>query len=114
MRVTTYRPTNQHAAHRDVTAVAAQDTPVDWPVSGDQTIRQYGLDGRRITVDVWKAPGVKPKHATAGIRVGDTIATLSGATGVVTRVGTVAGWYMLGSVECRWEAWQVKSITPAP
>jgi hypothetical protein len=99
----------QRAAHRIVTADAAQSTPVDWPVSGDETIRQYGRDGRRDMRPLWSAPGVKPESATEGIRVGSQIVTYDG-TGTVTRVGSIAGFYMLNGTEQRWEIERVIEI----
>lgn len=51
---------------------------------------------------------VEPK--TAGISVGDTIKTWQGE-GTVTRVGTIAGFYMLGGREVRWDAESVLSVS---
>ena len=81
------------------------------PISGDATVRQYGIDGRTTGIRLWRMRGVKPKRATTGIRAGDTITTWQG-TGMVTRVGTIAGFYILNGTETRWTIESVTSITP--
>ena len=56
-------------------------------------------------------PGHEPvKPKTAGISVGDTIKTRQGE-GTVTRVGSIAGFYMLGGREVRWDADSVLSVS---
>lgn len=86
--------------------------PKNYPVSADETLRAHGYLAMRSTmVDLWSMPGVRPKVVTTGIRVGDTIRTGYG-TGVVTRVGTIAGWFMLNGREERWENWEVDRIFP--
>ena len=46
------------------------------------------------------------RNATYGIRVGGTITTRDGS-GEVTRVGSIAGFYLLNGTETRWEEWEV-------
>ena len=78
-KVTTY-PANER-----VIAIAANATPVEWPVSGDESVRAHGYIGMRRardSVSLWDFPGIKPKIKTTGIRVGDTIVTWN-YTGVV-------------------------------
>lgn len=106
-------------AHIDVTADSATSlyaaNGVDWPVSGDETVRALGYVAvRRATVNLWHLPSVRPKHPTTGIRPGDRI-TAHGVTGTVTRVGTIAGWMTPDGDdhETRWEAWGVSVIMPA-
>lgn len=86
-----------------------QAAPREFPVSADETIREYGRAGRRSAISLWHAPGVRPKRATQGITVGATITTWRGE-GVVTRVGTIAGFYMLNGAEARWDASSVRRI----
>lgn len=81
------------------------------PVSGDATLRQYGLNGQRTRRNLWHEPGIRPAIATTGIRVGDEIATYYGK-GAVTRVGTVAGFYMVNGTERRWTVESVVRINP--
>lgn len=109
-----HRATDEYAAHNMVEASRAGVGGIDWPVSGDETGRRYGLAGRQTGVQLWKSPGVVPKIATTGIRVGDRIETWYGE-GVVTRVGTIAGWFILdGEVEeTRWEISEIEFILPA-
>lgn len=111
MTTTTTRP-----AHETVTARAANSTPVEWAVSGDESVRAHGYIGMRKArnaVSLWDMPGVKPKIETAGIRVGDTIHLYYGPSGVVTRVGTIAGFFDVDGIERRWEIEQVEHIEPA-
>ena len=108
-KVTTY-PANER-----VIAIAANATPVEWPVSGDESVRAHGYIGlrrARDSVSLWDFPGIKPKVKTTGIRVGDTIETWS-YTGVVTRVGSIAGFYMVAGKELRWTIESVIEIRPA-
>lgn len=105
-----------YPANELVNAIDANNTPVDWPVSADESLRAHGYIGlrrARQAVDIWTMPGVKPKRATTGIRVGDTIVTHYG-TGVVTRVGSIAGFYEADGIEDRWTIESVLDIIPAP
>lgn len=103
-------------AHETVGAVAANSTPVEWTVSGDETVRAHGYVGlrkARSAVSLWDMPGVKPRIKTTGIRVGDTIRLNYGLSGVVTRVGTIAGFFAVNGNEQRWGVEQVEHIEPA-
>lgn len=54
--------TQSKPAHETVSALAANDTPVDWTVSGDETVRAHGYIGirkARNAVSLWDMPGVK-------------------------------------------------------
>lgn len=104
-------PTPHHA---DRHLIAAEMSPhASYPVSADETWREYGRDHRHDMRPLWRSPGVMPKHPTEGIRIGAEIVTYAGR-GTVTRVGTIAGWYMLNGQEQRWEISQVRRIIPAP
>ena len=104
--------TGQRAAHEAVTIGAADDmyavSGTDWPTSGDETVIAHGYIGMRRahSVDVWSLPGVTPKRVTQGIAPGHTITTWQG-TGVVTRVGTIAGFYIVNGKELRWVASEI-------
>lgn len=104
--------TGQRSAHETVTASAASDlfdaTGTEWPVSGDETVIAHGYIGMRRarSVDLWASQGVKPKHVTQGIAPGQVITTWQG-TGEVTRVGTIAGFYMVDGRELRWDAAEI-------
>lgn len=100
---------------------ATQDHPNSgWPVSADETKRALGTLAvrdaqRKAGASLWHSPGVAPRIKTTGIRVGDTITTWQGQ-GIVTRVGTMAGFYLpTGNPddERRWDVAQVRTITPA-
>ena len=114
--MTTYRPTNQRAANQHVTPVDANalftTDGIDWPVSADETLRAFGYMARKTTSMLWDSPGIRSQRKTEGIRVGGSIRTYAGI-GVVTRVGTEAGWYMLDGVETRWTIWEVREILMA-
>lgn len=81
------------------------------PVSGDATLRQYGLNGQRTRRNLWREPWVRPAIATTGIRTGDEIVTHYGR-GIVTRAGTIAGFYMVNGRETRWTVESVVRIFP--
>lgn len=88
----------------------------DYPVSGDATLTGYGtINARRVgwarASQLWRGPKVRPDRLTEGIREGDDITTWQGR-GTVTRVGTIAGWMMLGGKEVRWEFSEVHNIHP--
>lgn len=103
-------------AHETMGALAANDAHVEWTVSGDETVRAHGYMGlrrARNAVSLWDMPGAKPQIKTTGIRVGDTIHLNYGLSGVVTRVGTIAGFFLVNGKEQRWEVWEVEHIEPA-
>ena len=83
----------------------------NFPVSGDETLREFGRNGRRVAVNIWQASGVRPRIATTGIRVGDGNGI---GDGVVPRVGTIAGFFISNGREQRWEIGRVREIIPAP
>ena len=63
-----HRRTNERSAHELVSADAATNLwerdAVDWPVSGDETVRYQGRRTiRQATVDLWHAPSVAPNPA---------------------------------------------------
>lgn len=98
-----------HAAHDVVTAADAAklyaDTGTEWAVSGRLTRDGYGRIGMRRAakkVPLWDAPGVR-QRGIESVEIGSTITTWAG-TGVVTRKGTIAGFYILRGREERWEA----------
>ncbi len=114
-----HRRTDERSAHELVSPDAATNLwerdAVDWPVSGDETVRYQGRRAiRQATVDLWHAPGVAPKIKTTGIRVGDVIDTWQGRL-TVTRVGTVAGFGTdeRSAHEVRWDIESVRAINPA-
>lgn len=108
--------TDERAAHADVSAESAHilftASKVDWPVSGDETIRHYGHAGRRSKVPLWSSPGVVPKVPTTGIRIGDTIVTVYGERGVVIHVGTIAGFMDIDGDPVRWSVYDIDTIIP--
>ena len=114
-----HRRTDERSAHEHVSAGAATNLwerdAVDWPVSGDETVRYQGRRAiRQASVDLWHAPSVAPKIKTTGIRVGDVIDTWQGRL-TVTRVGSIAGFGIdaLSGREVRWEIESVTAIHPA-
>lgn len=113
-----HRRTDERSALEVVSADATTNLwrrdAVDWPVSGDETMRYQGRCAvQRATVDLWHAPGVAPKIKTAGIRVGAVIDTWQGRL-TVTRVGTIAGFGLDESGrEVRWDIESVTAINPA-
>ena len=65
----------------------------DDPISGDELLAYQGKRIINMSVDLWHLPNVKPRHATAGIKIGSRI-KLHGPYGpvlTVNRVGTIAG-----------------------
>lgn len=114
-----YRPISHgRAAHDAVSALAAEALrtreDIDWPVSGDLTAIGYGTIGNRQharRVSVWQCPGVNRRNIR-DVRVGDVITTPYGR-GPVTRVGSVAGFYMVGGVETRWIREELERIEHA-
>ena len=113
-----HRRTDERSAHEHVSVDAATNLwerdAVDWPVSGDESMRDLGRRAiRQSAVDLWHAPNVAPKIKTAGIRVGDLIDTWQGRL-TVTRVGTIAGFGTDESgCEVRWAVESVTAIHPA-
>ena len=114
-----HRRTNEYSAHDLVSADDAtnvwQRDAVDWPVSGDESMRYLGRRTiRQGAVDLWHGPNVAPKIKTTGIRVGDVIDTWQGRL-TVTRVGSIAGFGIeaLGGREVRWAVESVTAINPA-
>lgn len=110
-----HRRLDEHSAHTTVPAARAAQVGIDWPVSGDETLREVGRaavrDAHHGSI-IWNQRWARPKFATAGIRVGDTITALDSwgeyRTGVVTHVGTEGGWAsadgLQGDGMWRWEA----------
>lgn len=114
-----HRRTDERSAHERVSTDAATNLwerdAVDWPVSGDETVRYQGRRAvQQACVNLWHAPGVAPKVKTTGIRVGDAIDTWQGRL-TVTRVGSIAGYGIeaMGGREVRWEIESVTAIHPA-
>lgn len=114
-----HRRTDERSAHELVSANAATNLwerdAIDWPVSGDETVRDQGRRViRQASVDLWHAPGVAPKIKTTGIRVGAVIDTWQGRL-TVTRVGSIAGFGIdaLSGREVRWEIESVMAIHTA-
>ena len=89
-------------------SIAGRDKRTIRPISADETFREYGRAGRRFPAPfLWSL--VRPASKTAGIVVGGKIRTWRGV-GTVTRVGTIAGFYMLDGREQRWEIESVREI----
>lgn len=84
----------------------------DYPVSGDETTREYGRYGRRMTVNLWRAPNVAPKHATAGIVKGGKVELWGGRIVTVSRIGTVSGFYDDNGTERPLYMHSIKAILP--
>lgn len=94
-------------AIRDI-PIAGFDQRMRRPISGDETIREYGRAGRRVAgPKLWLL--VRPACKTAGIERGVKIRTADGF-GVVTRVGTIAGFYEINGREERWDIESVYEI----
>lgn len=115
----THRRTDERSAHELVSADDATNLwkrdAVDWPVSGDETMRYLGRRAiQQSTIDLWHAPSVAPRIKTTGIRVGDIIDTWYGRL-KVTHVGTVAGFGIdtRSGREVRWDVESVTAINPA-
>ena len=113
-RRTDERPAHDLVSVDEATNLWERDCS-DWPVSGDESMRDLGRRViRQSTVDLWHGPNVAPKIKTAGIRVGDVIDTWQGRL-TVTRVGTIAGFGIeaMGGREVRWSIESVTAIHPA-
>lgn len=116
-----HRRLDECSAHPHVSPVRADQVGIEWPVSGDETLRVAGLAAVRTAHHgsiIWDQKWARPKVATTGIRVGDTITALDSwgdyRTGVVTAVGTSAGWAETpGSGEDEWR-WDLTAVTAWP
>ena len=87
-----------------------EEAPSEYPVSGDETLREFGRNGQRSLINVWTAPKVRNPRATAGITKGSTIEVFGGARGIVTRVGTVSGGFLVNGKEINFNGSSVRRI----
>ena len=89
-----------------------EEAPSEHPVSGDETLREFGRNGQRSSINVWRAPKVRNPLPTAGIVKGCTI-EVYGTRGIVTRVGTVSGGFLVNGKEINFNGSSVRRVFTA-
>ena len=90
-----------------------EEAPSEHPVSGDETLREFGRNGQRSSINVWKAPKVRNPLPAAGIVKGSTIEVYGGTRGIVTRVGTVSGGFLVNGKELNFNGSSVRRVFTA-
>ena len=90
-----------------------EEAPSEHPVSGDETLREFGRNGQRSSINVWRAPKVRNPLPTAGIVKGSTIEVYGGTRGIVTRVGTVSGGFLVNGKELNFNGSSVRRVFTA-
>lgn len=90
-----------------------EEAPSEHPVSGDETLREFGRNGQRSSINVWRAPKVRNPRPTAGIVKGSTIEVYGGTRGIVTRVGTVSGGFLVTGKELNFNGSSVRRVFTA-